>query len=128
MALATPIPGVQGSHALLGIGQQWKSFLIVPGTSDYVTGGYALTAIQLGFNPTYGIQKAWVSLANATAVATWGAVPLVTFVQIGGTSTGAGTVGYTQILFYVYVLNGGAQAGSGANLTGAIWQLEVVGQ
>lgn len=126
--MALSIAGVQGGHALLGMGQQWKKFLLTPGTSDYVTGGYAITCTQLGFNPTYGIQSAWVSLANATAIGTWGAIPLVTFVQIGGTATGAGTEGYTQILFYVYVLNGGAQAGSGANLTGAVWQLEVVGQ
>jgi hypothetical protein len=128
MALPVPIPGVQNSHALLGPGQQIKSFLIVPGTSDYVTGGYVLTCAQLGFNPTYGIQQAWISGANATAVATWNAVPVITFSQIGGVSTGAGFEGYTQILFYVYVLSTGSQAGSGANLTGAIWQLTVIGQ
>ena len=128
MALAVPLPGVQNSHALLGPGQQMKSFLIVPGTSDYVTGGYAITSINTGYNPTYGIQQAWVSGANATAVATWGAIPVIALAQIGGVSTGAGFEGYTQILFYVYVLNGGAQAASGANLTGAIWQLTLIGQ
>jgi hypothetical protein len=106
----------------------WRSHLIIPGTSDYVTGGYAVTCTQLGFNPTYGIQKAWVSLANATAAATWGVIPIVTFVQIGGVTSGAGTEGYTQVLLYVYVLATGLQAANGANLTGAIWQLEIVGQ
>src|ERR1700685_3410837 len=98
--MALSIAGVQGSHALLGVGLQWKSFLLTPGTSDYVTGGYAITCVQLGFNPTYGIQKAWVSCVNATAIGTWGAAAVLSFVQIGGVATGAGAEGYTQVVLY----------------------------
>jgi hypothetical protein len=126
--MALTVAGIQGSHSYLGPGLQWKKYLLTPGTSDYTTGGYAITATQLGFLPTYGIQSAWVSLANATAAATWNVIPLVTFVQIGGVATGAGTEGYTQILLYVYVLATGAQVSSGGSLSGSVWQLEVIGQ
>jgi hypothetical protein len=104
------------------------TFLIVPGTSDYVTGGYALTATSFRLYPTAGgIQAAWVSGANATAQ-TWGVIPTLAIAQMGGVSTGAGFEGYSQLLFYVYVLSTGAQVASGGNLTGAIWQLTVIGQ
>jgi len=124
MALPNPLPAVQGARVLLGPDLQQDTFLIVPGTSDYVTGGYAITNIACRLK---NIQTAWVSGANATAVATWNAVPVFAIAQIGGVSTGAGFTGYSQFLFYVYVLSTGSQAGSGANLTGAIWQVTVQG-
>ncbi len=124
MALPNPLPAVQGSRVLLGPDLQQESFLIVPGTSDYVTGGYAITNIACRLK---NIQSAWVSGANATAVATWVGEPVFAFAQIGAAATGAGFTGYSQFLFYVWVLSTQAQAGSGANLTGAIWQVTVQG-
>lgn len=124
MALPNPLPAVQGARVLLGPDLQQDTFLIVPGTSDYVTGGYAITNIACRLK---NIQSAWVSGANATAVATWVGEPVFAFAQIGATATGAGFTGYSQFLFYVWVLSTQAQAGSGANLTGAIWQVTVQG-
>ncbi len=124
MALPNPLPEVQGSRVLLGPDLQQDTFLIVPGTSDYVTGGYAITNIACRLK---NIQSAWVSGANATAVATWVGEPVFAFAQIGAAATGAGFTGYSQFLFYVWVLSTQAQAGSGANLTGAIWQVTVQG-
>lgn len=128
MALANPLPVVQGARAVIGPGIWQDTYVIAPGVSDYVTGGYAISALALRMNPTYGIQSAWISGANATAIATWGVQPLFALAQIGGTTAGAGFEGYSQLLFYVYVLNGGAQAANGANLTGAEWLLTVQGQ
>jgi len=122
MALQNPLPRVQESHVLLGLGLQQQTFLIAPGVSDYVTGGYVISSQSCGLK---NIQTAWVSGANATAIATWGAQPLFALAQLA--TSGAGFTGYSQLLFYVYVLNGGAQAASGANLTGAIWELTVQG-
>ena len=114
---------VQGSRVALGIDLQQASFLIIPGSSDYVTGGYVLTAQMLTFK---GIQSAWVSGANATAIAGWVAVPVFAFAQLGlSASPGAGFTGYSQFLLYVYVVTTGAQ--NSANLAGAIWQLTVQG-
>lgn len=123
MALANAPQIVQGSRVLLGIDLQQATFLIIPGTSDYPTGGYVLTNIMLGLK---NIQTAWVSGANASAIASWGAQPIFSFAQLGPTaSPGAGFTGYSQFLLYVYVLNGGAQNSS--NLAGAIWQVTVQG-
>ena len=127
MALPNPIPTVQGSRLVLGPGLWQDTFLIVPGTSDYVTGGYVISSLALRFNPTYGIQSAWISGANATAQ-TWGVIPTLALAQIGATATGAGFEGYSQILFYAYVLSTGAQVANGGNLAGAVWQLTVQGQ
>jgi hypothetical protein len=125
MALPNPLPNVQGSRLALGPDGGWQdTFLIVPGVSDYVTGGYAITATQCRLK---NIQTANVTGANATAVATWGAETVFSFVQIGGVATGAGITGYSQFLFYVYVLIGSAQVGSGASLSGAVWQVTVTG-
>jgi hypothetical protein len=123
MALPNPIPGVQGARLYLGPDLQEDTFLIVPGTSDYVTGGYVLSNTALRMK---NIQQAFVTGANATAQ-TWGVIPTLAIAQLGGVSTGAGFTGYSQVLFYVYVLATGAQVGSGGNLTGAIWQLTVRG-
>lgn len=125
MALPNPLPSVQGARQYLGpdCGEQ-ENFLIVPGTSDYVTGGYVITNTAVRMK---NITAAWVSGANATAIATWVGQPVFAFAQIGAAATGAGFTGYSQFLFYVYVVTTGAQAASGANLTGAIWQITVQG-
>jgi hypothetical protein len=132
MALPNPIPAVQGARIVLGPAIWEDTYLIVPGTSDYVTGGYVITALSLRCYSVNGIMCAWVSGQNSTAA---GYVPQVTLAlaQIGATSTGAGFEGYAQLKFQVFltgtasgdVLN---EAGSGANLTGCVWLLTVRGQ
>lgn len=127
MALANPIPTVQGSRLVLGPAVWEDTFVIAPGTSDYVTGGYSISALSLRFNPTYGIQSAWISGANATAQA-YIVNPTLAIAQIGATTSGAGFEGYSSILFYVVVLATQAQVANGGNLTGAVWLLTVRGQ
>jgi hypothetical protein len=133
MALANPLAGVQGARLFLGPAIQEDTFVIAPGTSDYVTGGYVISALALRLNPTYGIMCAWVSGQNAAAA---GYVPQVTLAlaQIGAVATGAGFEGYSQLKFQVF--NSPAVAGiaalteaaSGFNFTGFQWLLTVRGQ
>ncbi|HKN69971.1 MAG TPA: hypothetical protein VJX30_03005 [Terriglobales bacterium] len=127
MALANPIPGVQGARIALGPGVWQDTFVIAPGTNDYVTGGYSISSLALRLNPTYGIQSAWISGCNATAQA-YIVYPTLAIAQIGGVTTGAGFEGYSTILFYVVVLSTQAQVASGGNLSGTSWLLTVQGQ
>src|ERR1035441_437655 len=101
MALPNPLPLVQGSRVLLGIDLQEETFLIVPGTSDYVTNGYPITAAQCRLK---SIQQAWVSGGNATAFPAnsgWYAVTVFALTQMGAVAAGAGFTGYSQFLFKV---------------------------
>src|ERR1700690_145857 len=127
MAMNSPLPSVQGSRLLLGIDLQQDTFLIVPGTSDYVTAGYVITNTACRMK---NIQSAWISGSNATASpASGGWYGLIVFAlaQIGGVSTGQGFTGYSQFLFKVMVASTGVELGAGGNLAGAIWQVTVQG-
>lgn len=123
MALPNPLPIVQGSRIVYGPELQQETFLIVPGTSDYVTGGYVITAAQCRL---LKIQYADTSGMNATASG-FTPVPVFAFVQIGAVATGAGFTGYSQFLFKVLVVTTGVEVGNGANLAGCVWQLQVGG-
>jgi len=133
MALPNPIPAVQGSRLVLGPGLWEDTFLIVPGTSDYVTGGYVISALALRSLSTNGIMCAWISGQNSTAA---GYVPQVTLAlaQMGAVSTGAGFEGYSQLKFQVFNSPAAAgiapltEAAAGFNFAGAIWLLTVRGQ
>jgi len=113
---------------MLGSELQVESFLIVPGTSDYTTLGYVITALYCGFKM---VQGAVVTGGNATAypsTAGWYAFPVFPESQL--LTSGSGFSGYSQFLLKVYVAQGasiGQEAGSGANLTGNIWQVMVIG-
>lgn len=124
MALPNPLPVIQGSRVVFGPDLQQETVLIVPGVSDYVTGGYPITSIMCRMK---NVQTAWLSGANATAVATWDAQPIFAIAQIGAVAGGAGFTGYSQFLLLVVVQATGLQAANGANLTGAIWQVTVQG-
>ena len=121
--MALTIVGVQQARQVLS--DVWMdSALLIPGTSDYVTGGYSIPAVQLSGAKT--IQAAWVSgttLATVSTVDTNGVigVPLLALAQVG--SGGPGFTGYSTLLFYCYVVTTGVQVGSGGNLTGATWQI-----
>jgi hypothetical protein len=120
--MALGIYGVQDSRVLLGPFAEQKSWLLIPGTSDYVTGGYVVTAqnVSLGH-----IQSVTISGLNATAIATWEFAPVFAFAELG--TAGPGVSGYTQFLLYAYVLSTGAQVASGFNLSGSIIQVTVQG-
>jgi hypothetical protein len=128
MALPNPLPAVQGTRFTLGPDAGWMdTFLIVPGTSDYVTGGYAITAIQCRLKY---VTTAWVTGGNATAFPAntgWYAVTVFPIVQYGAVATGAGLTGYSQFLFKVYVASTGVEVGSGGSLAGNVWQVTVTG-
>jgi len=125
--MAVTVSGIQGSKFYLGPDLVGDAKLIVPGTSDYVTGGYAITAQLCGFGH---LQQAWVSGGNSTAFPSsggWYAVCVFPIVQFGAVATGAGFTGYTQFLFKVYVASTGVEAASGTNLTGNVWSVMLLG-
>jgi hypothetical protein len=131
MALTLPLPEVQGSRIALGPGVWEATYLIIPGSSDYVTGGYVLSSLNLRCYSPNGIMGAWVSGCNAAANG-YVVQPTLALAQVGtGTETGA--EGYSQILFWVGWTGTGfsgvlAQIGSGGQLSGLIWELTVRGQ
>jgi hypothetical protein len=122
--MALSIVGVQGARVPLAMDSWQDSFLFIPGTSDYVTGGYVITNTLLAGFASGKIRNAWVSGANSTAQSN-GAIPTFALAQVG--TGGGGWSGYTQFLFYVYVLSTGAQVASSGNLSGAIWEVTVQG-
>lgn len=125
MALTTPYPIVQGSRVTLGPNLQAITILVVPGTSDYTTLGYVITALECGFSL---VQQAIVTGGNATAypaASGWYAFPVFPETQLY-TNSQAFT-GYSQFLLKVYVAATGVELGNGGNLTGNIWQVMVIG-
>jgi hypothetical protein len=64
MALTTPLPGVPESRIYLGIGNTIDAKQVIPGTSDYVAGGYPLPALQFDLTR---ISQAEVVAQNSTA-------------------------------------------------------------
>jgi hypothetical protein len=123
--MALTIVGVQQARQNLSDVYQ-DTYLLIPGTSDYVTGGYVVTSITLSGAKL--IQTVWVSGTNATASPAsggWYGVPVLAIAQVG--TGGPGATGYTQFLFKVYVASTGVELASGGNLTGAIWQVTIQG-
>ena len=66
MALTTPFPGVPESRSYFGVGNTLDVKQIIPGISDYVTGGYPLPAVA--FNLTR-IHSADIVAVNSLAAA-----------------------------------------------------------
>jgi|SRR5208337_70761 len=125
MALTTPYPKVQGSKFLLGPDLQGETVLIVPGSADYTTNGYVVTAIECGFKM---IQQAIVTGGNATAYPAnsgWYAFPVFPETQLATNSQGF--TGYSQFLLKVYVASTGVELAGNGQLTGAVWQVLVLG-
>ena len=125
MALTYPYPEVQGSRFYLGPDQQGKTILVIPGSADYPTNGYPITAIELGFKL---VQSAIVTGGNVTAYpasAGWYAVPVFAETQLA--TANQGFSGYSQFLLKVYVASTGVELAGSGQLTGAIWQVLVLG-
>lgn len=123
--MALTVVLVQGARAMFGPDLLQDSKLCIPGTSDYVTGGYVISNTLAGFK---NIQSAWVSGTNSTfspANTGWYAVCVFALAQVG--TGGSGFTGYSQFLLKVYVASTGVEAASGTNLTGAIIQVTIQG-
>jgi hypothetical protein len=119
--MALSVVKVQDSRAEYSVGLQQESFLLIPGTSDYVTGGYPVTTTLTGFK---NIQLASIDGENATALG-WDAYCVFPLAQVG--TGGPGFGGYLQFLFYLAVVTTGVQAANGANISGAIWVVTIQG-
>ena len=122
--MALSITRVQDSRTNLGLGLVQESWLLAPGTSDYVTNGYVITASAVGLKL---IQSADINGENATALG-WNGYCVFPLAQIAtGANAGQGESGYTQFLFALFVITTGVQLGAGGNATGSIWTVTIQG-
>lgn len=126
MALTFPLPEIAESRQLNGVGNQSACYLVIPGTSDYTTGGYAITAAQCrmtriisvsidGINATgnaIGTGYSWTSIVNYTL----------------SSANNIGLVPTSFLLFAETVTAGAfAQAANGFNFAGLILGITVTG-
>jgi hypothetical protein len=120
MALLTPYPSMPETKVFYGIGQMSDVILIQPGVSDYVTGGYILSAINARLTHFTG---AIVVGANAAANAY---DPVILF---PATSFGVGLAPTPSltIAFQLLVATTGVEVANAFNLTGTNWLLQVYG-
>jgi len=65
--MSLKVTGIADCRAVLGPSQNMRAYQLQPGTSDYVTGGYPITAAQVDMQYLFG---AWViACDNAEAIA-----------------------------------------------------------
>jgi len=127
--MALTVARVQDSRIALGPQLWQENFLLIPGVSDYVTGGYSLTPALFSMGK---IQAIDVLNTNTTGLA-WVGLALFTFntwtlAQTGGISQTVGASGYTSANFWVGTAYGSSnQVSASTNLTGAIWEVMVYG-
>ena len=62
--MALTITGVADCRAVLGPSQSLRTYQLAPGVSDYVTGGYPITAASVDMVEVFG---AWIIARNAAA-------------------------------------------------------------
>jgi hypothetical protein len=108
------------SRAYYGIGQMSDTMLIQPGVSDYTTGGYILSAINLRMTHMIG---AYVVGCNAAANL------YNVFILFPATSFGVGLAPTpaVSIAFQIFVESTSTEVANGFNLTGTNWLLAVHG-
>jgi hypothetical protein len=121
MALQLPLPEVPESRQYNSAGNQQASFLIVPGVSDYVTGGYVITALQCRMKNIFAVSIDGQNAAVLTGQ--WNA-----FIQLNATASASGlALPVTSFNFWVALATSGVQLSASTNLTGAIWTVSITG-
>lgn len=122
--MAVSIKAVQDSRVALGPAAWRETFLIVPGSSDYVTNGYVISGTLTGFKL---IRSAALVGMNAAATPYFADCVFV-LAQLATSSLGFS--GYSQFLFKVGTAKSAASetevTGSG-DLSGCIWQVAIEG-
>jgi hypothetical protein len=114
--MALTIKEIPDTRQYLGINGIQATFIFVPGTSDYVTGGYVISAASLGLGHIWGADFLG---ANSGAAGTY-----FTFVLA---QTNPPTPGLTSVNLFAYVSTTGLQVANGANLSGAIVTGQIMG-
>jgi len=140
MALPAYLPTVQGSHYLLGSDAgQVQSFLVNPGSADYVVGGYSINNIMVRARL---ICEAHVVGMNAQASGFWPELifpieQLASTILAGGAGVGppysqtlgAGYTGYSSFNFKVYENNTTSgrflELSTNYDLIGTVWMIRV---
>lgn len=147
MALPAYLPEVQGSRVMLGPdGGQEASFLVNPGSADYIFGGYTINNIMTRLRL---ISGAWIEGMNAQASGFWPEIifPLAQLqstilagvsAALGGAAgvpwgqtLGAPVSGYSSLQFKVYENNTTSgrllELSTSYDLIGVGWILRVRG-
>jgi hypothetical protein len=122
MALTTPIPEIPDSRQMNGIGCEQASFLLIPGVSDYPTGGYVVTGLQLRMPK--GIISVSIDGWNATANGLGYGFSVIVPSTLSSNNI---PIVPTTFNLYAYVLTTSAQVGPGVSLSGAIFIITVQG-
>ncbi len=112
--MALTITKVPDAKAALGISQYEELFQIQPGTSDYPTGGYSITAAALGLGSLYGL---WEVAGNAAAAA-YALKPV-----LGASSFGSNPQPATSL--NLEVTSGDTQLSANTNIAGCTWFVAV---
>ena len=121
MALTLPLPEVPESRQYNAAGNLVATFLVIPGVSDYVTGGYAITAAQCRMKQIYAVS---IDGQNSTVMSnSWDG-----FIVLNCTlSTSGLALPVTSFNFWVALGTTGVQVAASTNLTGTIWTITVDG-
>ena len=134
MALPSYLSVVQGSRNALGPDTGWEeSFLVVPGTNDYVVGGYPITNVMTRCKI---IADAWLTMQNPLAGGydAFFNAPLEMFKSLFTSTypeqgTNDAFPGYSTVYFQIF--QSGSSAGrepelaAGTNLLGCVWQVRI---
>jgi len=122
MALTTPIPEVPESRQTNAVGCQQATFLLIPGTSDYPTGGYVVSGLQLRMPK--GIFSASIDGWNSTANGLGYGFNVILGMTLASNNI---PIVATSFALYAYVLTTSLQVANGQNLSGAIFSVTVQG-
>jgi hypothetical protein len=146
MALTLPLPEVPESRLLFGIGMTQASFFVIPGTSDYPTGGYIINTVACrlmraifsvsvdgGNSNTFGYTPS-ITIAYTLASNNIPNIPNSFAFQVEALNIGTNATQTNLVNLAAGVLT--APVGSvaklseipnGTNLSGAIWCITVTG-
>jgi len=111
--MALTIKEIPDSRQMIGPSCVLASFIFAPGSSDYVTGGYVISASALGLGHIYAADTAGLNAASN------GTYYVMTLAQ-----TNPPSPGLTQVKLQAFVAATGAEVANAANLSGHI----IVGQ
>lgn len=118
--MALTIKGIPDARAVLGESIEVKLFALIPGTSDYTTGGYVITAAALTMGHVFGMVVMGV---NATGL---GYIPQVIVAQ-----TSAPLASLTSLKFAVLQSAGFTPAGTNSaptiNIAGGVGTTVAIG-
>lgn len=114
--MALTIKGIPDARASLGISNADKFFALAPGTSDYVTGGYVISASAVEFLKLFGASIWGQNAAAVTAGYIW---------MINAGTANPPLAGLSQVTLQAFGITTGTpgtlvEAAASTNFTGVV--------